>query len=172
MASNPKLYELGADLEETIAEIVENEGLLTDELEARLNALDLAFDEKVERVVMAIRAEQARAEMVRNEIRRLAELAAPHDQAADSLKAYLFTQMQRVGKRKVDMPLAKAWIQKNSRPSIRYAGADPDNLTDLPEELVRTVKHFDGRAAYEAWKAGEQLPENVHVEEGQHLRVK
>ena len=166
------LYELGAELETLIAEVVENEGLLTDELEAQLNALDLAFDEKVEKVVMAIRAEQARAKMVREEMKRLEELASPHERAADSLKAYLFEQMQRVGKRKVDRPLGKAWIQKNSRPSIRYTGTDPDNLSDVPENFVRTVRHLDKDGAYRLWKSGEKLPDMLHVEEGERVRVK
>lgn len=172
MASQMKLYELGAELEAVIAQIVENDGLLDENTEQLLNDLDLAFDEKVERVVMAIRTHQARAKMVQFEIDRLGELKGPHTRAVDSLKGYLFTQMQRVDKRKVDRPLGKAWIQKNARPSIRYAGNDPDALSDLPSHYIRVKHEVDGERAYEDWKEKKQLPGCLYVDEGSHLRFK
>ncbi len=171
MASEPKLYELGAELEAIIAAIVEAGGELSPELEARLTEAEGAFAIKTEKLIMAIRANQARAKMIDSEIERLKDLAAPYHRTADSIKAYLFGQMQRTGKTKIDMPLGKAWIQKNSRPSIRYVGVDPEEMSDLPMEMVRITFALNGEATYQAWKDG-LLPDELEAEVGHHLRVK
>ncbi len=175
MVSDPRLYEIGAELEALVAELIEAEGELTPDLEARLDAVEAQFATKAEKVICAIRNAEARAAGIRFEIaeltRRLEALALPHEQTAKSLRLYLEVQMRRGGKKRVDMPMGKAWLQANARPKIDYVGKDPDRFSDLPEHLVRVTYTIDGAAAWETWR-NSVLPDELHAEVGEHLRIK
>ncbi len=163
-----KLYELTEELDAVLAQLEAQDGELTPELERWLDEAQGRFDEKVEKTALAIRTLEARADMVRSEIDRLETLRKPLAKSAESLKRYLHTQMETAGVRKVDGELAKVWVQKNSRPSIRYDG----NLDDLPESLRRVETSFDSQAAYGLWKSSEPLPDGIVIDHGTHLRIK
>ncbi|NIO39569.1 MAG: hypothetical protein GTO41_04865, partial [Burkholderiales bacterium] len=61
--STAPLYELGAELQELIDRIIDADGEIDQETEMLLDRVQLQFDEKVEKCVLAIRAYKARAEM-------------------------------------------------------------------------------------------------------------
>jgi hypothetical protein len=70
MHADLKLWELGEELESLNSEIIEADGEITPDMEARLDAVRGAFDEKAERLVLAIKANEAREKMVGDEIER------------------------------------------------------------------------------------------------------
>ena len=164
-SSTLRLYEL-ADAYERIAEaLIENGGELTAELAVDLDAIEGAFEAKVERVALYVRNLLATADAADAEAARLAVLARSRRQAADGLKGYLMAQLDRVEKPKVETPLIVVRIQKNSRPSIQW----PDTLP-IPEGYQRVTVSLDGQKAYSDWKAG-TLPSGFVVEQGRHLRI-
>jgi VIT1/CCC1 family predicted Fe2+/Mn2+ transporter len=161
-----KLWELGDALEAIIGEILEAEGEVTPELEARLDALQGTFDSKAESVALAARVEKANAERARVEADRLAGMVRRHERAEASLKAYLQRQLERVGRTHIKTDRIAIRLQANSRPSIRW----PFDVRLAPEGFTRTVTEIDGNACYEAWKA-KDLPEGFEVVRGNHLRL-
>src|SRR3990167_9709297 len=75
MTATLKLYEL-ADVYEGIAEaLIENGGELTPDLAAQLDAIEGAFEAKVERVALSVRNLVATADAADAEAARLAALA-------------------------------------------------------------------------------------------------
>ena len=165
MIATLKLYEL-ADAYERIAEaLIENGGELTPELSAELDAIEGAFEAKVERVALYVRNLLATAEAADAEAARLAALARTRRQGAEGLKGYLMAQLDRVEKPKVETPLVVVRIQKNSRPSIQW----PDTQA-IPEAYQRVTVSLDGQKVYQDWKAG-TLPSGFVVEQGRHLRI-
>lgn len=191
------LYEISDELQAIGFELVENGGELTPELEEAWEALEGAFEAKVERTIHVYRQLAAQAEAARAEADRLRSLASSREKAADRLKDYLLLQMQRVGVEKLDLDTAKVWRQPNGRPSITYegdlesvppafravkvrstkvTGADVDALLAVLEAMPaladRVEVEADTQAAYEAWKADAELPEGFRVERGEHLRIR
>jgi len=160
-----KLYQL-ADTYEQIAEaLIENGGELTPELAADLDAIEGAFEAKVERVALYICNLLLTADAADAEAARLATLARTRRQGAEGLKGYLMAQLDRVEKPKVETPLVVVRIQKNSRPSIQW----PDTLP-IPEGYQRVTVSLDGQKAYADFKAG-TLPMGFIVDHGRHLRI-
>ncbi len=168
MATELKLWEIADELQTIVDQLIEREGEIDDDLERWLNSVRLAFDEKVEHIVMAIRSAEARARMVNDEIERLGRLAKPYENTAKSLRDYLYRVMSTSTVRKVSRPKGMAWIQKNGRPTVSFSGV-PDAL---PEDLQRITIALDREAAVKKWQVGEPLPEGVEVTTGTHLRIK
>lgn len=160
-----KLYELVNAYEQIADVLIENGGELSPDLSAQLDAIEGAFEAKVERVALYVRNLLATASAADGEAERLAALARSRRRAAEGLKGYLMAQLDRVEKPKVETPLVVVRIQKNSRPSIQWPATDP-----IPETYQRVTVSLDGQKAYTDWKAG-TLPEGFVVEQGRHLRI-
>lgn len=160
------LYQLGDALERIAETLIENGGELTPELEAELAKLEGAFDEKVERIALYVQNLSAMAHAANAEITRLTGLAVTRIKAADAMKRALRNEMERTGRTKIETARVKAWIQRNSRPSISW----PDGRA-IPPEYERVTVSLDGQRAYDDWKRG-VLPEGFAVEHGSHLRIK
>jgi hypothetical protein len=167
MHADLKLWELGEELESLNSEIIEADGEITPDMEARLDAVRGAFDEKAERLVLAIKANEAREKMVGDEIERLKAIAKPYQNAAKGLRAYLYRIMVQVDVRRVDRPRGKAWIQKNGKPSVLFGG-DPRKL---PPEFQKVTVDLNRDAVYAAHKDGVTV-EGCEVVIGSHLRIK
>lgn len=160
------LYRLATEYEAIVQELFEAGGEVTPDLYERMNAIEEAGDEKVARCAQMARNVMAAVEARRAEAKRLTNEAATGQRVAEWLKAYAKSYLESVGKTKVETPLGGARIQKNSQPSVTYAG-DPARL---PEAFVVRTLTFSASRALEALKAGEPIPEGVAVETGTHLR--
>lgn len=160
------LYAIVDELEE-LGELISQAGGLTPEIEERFAEWQAEFGEKVERVALYIQHLTRMAQAAEQEEHRLRDLKGSRLSAAAGLKEYLMRELERAGYRKVERDTVKVRIQKNSRPAIRWT----EKNENLPGEFARIVVSPDTQKAYEAWKAGESLPEGFEVEEGQHLRI-
>lgn len=167
-ATTLRLYEVGAELEAVVEELIEGGGELTPELETRLDEWTAAFHDKAERVALYIQNLQGLAKAAKQEADRLKELASVRQNAADRLKAYLQGEMEATGERKIETPRANLWLQKNGRPSIRWMR----NVEEIPAPFKRVKVELDGNAAYEEYRTGGELPEGFEVEVGHHLRIR
>lgn len=177
------LYEIGDELEEITARIIENDGVLTPELESALDEIEGAFREKVERTALAVQELERKADACEAEADRLKSRASSFENSADRLKEYLRHQLRRQGVERVDGDTVSVRRQKASRPKIRWNR--PDELPPVPFRRYRVqskldgsqgdlAEHaaelgldveaeLDGNAAYKEWKDGE-LPDGFEVE--------
>lgn len=175
------LYEI-ADLRGIIdAALEESGGELTPEIEAALTAWDEKFADKAERVALYICEQEAHANAAKEEAKRLNDLAASRLKRCASLERYLLTQMQAVGKDKIDGVLKTIAIAKNppavkgeiAQQDMAYLhsawvdGKGPKLVTYVPESYK-----LDKDAVKAAAKAGLPLPAGLSVEQGVGLRIR
>jgi len=168
MEASMRLWELGDELERIGFEIFENEGELTPELEARLDALEGAWEDKVERVALYVRSQVVLGLAADIEVCRLDRIKRSHERAADSLKSYLLREMERMGKSKVETARARVRVQANGgKAVIRWTG-EPDAI---PDGFRRVEIYPDGAAVQHAHREG-TLPDGFVVEaRGKHIRI-
>lgn len=174
------LYELAGIREALDAVIAENEGELDAALEAALDAIDGAFEEKVERVALYIRERHALAKAIKEEEDRLAERRQALTNGAARLVAYLQVNMERVGKTKVNGLLVTVALQKNPMSVVPVTALDEPELRNIASFAPRYVRHeeswnLDKKAVLEDHKAGTLDPEiakRVEIRQTQSLRIR
>ena len=162
------LYDLPDAIREIEDEIIEAEGELTPEIEARLDALGEEFERKAEYIALLSREAKAEAKAVKQEEDRLKARRTAAENRERRLKDYLHACMTRMGIPKIDGDRAKVAIQKNGRPSITWMGEEDA----IPDAFRRVTVSVDGTAVYNEWRAGSELPEGFEVEVGTHVRVR
>jgi hypothetical protein len=176
--ANVPLYELANARDILDALLFEAGGELTPEIEQRLNDLEGRVDDKVERVALYVREQLAIADAIEMEIRRLGGLLAERRRAAEGLKAYLKSQMERLDRKKVQGRFVTVTIQANSAPSVTTAleGAELWALDDARPFMKREdlVEYSIDRALLLArWKVDPgSIPAAFRIEQGSHLRLR
>lgn len=170
------LYEI-ADQRQVLNDwLLESEGEVTPELEALMAECEGDETTKIERVALYIREQKSAAEAVKIERDRLAALVKKHENAATSLTAYMAREMDRLGRDKVTGVLVTVAFQNNP-PSVKG---------ELVEELLAAIYangpaivklipasyQLDRKAALQAHKAGQALPEGLMVEQTRSLRIR
>lgn len=163
-----RLYELPAAIREIEAEIIEADGELTPEVEARLEALEGEFRGKAEHIALLSREAKAEAAAVKLEEDRLAARRRAAENRERRLKDYLHACMTAAGLDHIESERCKLRVQRNGQPSVRVDVA-PDAL---PEMFRRVVVDADRAALLAAWKESGEVPAGVVVEFGTHLRIR
>lgn len=171
MTAPLKLYEIGDQYESIIQQAREADGVITPELAAQLDAVTDAFGVKVERCALYYRNLIASAEAADKEISRLRAHAATDLNAANGIKEYIRLHMERVGQTKVETPLIKVRIQRNSVPSVSVSSPSLEVGEEVPVRYQRVSITLDRKQVVDDWKAGTPLPEGITVEVGAHLRI-
>ena len=163
-----KLYEINVEIDRILSLAERGEGILPEDEIARLDALDIAFDEKVENVVLYIRGVEAEAEAFEAEAERLAAKASTLRARAGSLQNYLHNAMISRGKDRVQGLLASAKVMDSPPRIVVSDGYKPRG------EFARVIpakREVDKRALLAAFKAGKKLPKGVTVEQGTWLKL-
>jgi hypothetical protein len=140
--------------------------ILSEDMEAKLEALEEEFERKAEWIALLAREAKAEAEAVGLEERRLAARRKAAENREGRLKAYLLLCMENAHKDRVEGPRAKIRLQNNP-PAIRWA-LDADAI---PEEYRRVTVAPDLAKARDQYKDGQSLPEGFTVEIGKHVRI-
>jgi hypothetical protein len=141
-------------------------GELPEDVEARLDAMDVAFETKCDGVAWLIRQADSEVAFWRPEYDRITKRLRAAQHRSARLRNYLQSTMEALGRDKVETGRFSVRLQKNSTPSIRW----PGDLAELPDHLKCVEVSLDGKAAREALKAG-TLPEGFEVVVGRHLRI-
>jgi len=162
-----RLWEIGAELELIGDLIAENGGEITTETEARIEALEGAFESKVERIALYVRECAGRAAAAKAEKDRLAAIQRHHEAAAAGLKRYMLNQMRRLGIPRVETPRARVRVQKNGQPSISWT----KSLDELPLAYQRITVTPDVELVRDQLMAGDEPPEGFSVDYGYHVRI-
>ncbi len=159
---NPNLYELTEAIRaesERIAEMMErtqgDEALMTQEDReangAFLEGLRTEAGLKADGYAKAIRQVDARAEMRREEARRIADMAAADERRADSIRRFLVQCMGRAGMTKLEGAVFTIAVQQNG-------GKQPVEViegVELPDRFVKVTKSADREALRAALLAGD-----------------
>lgn len=159
------LYDL-ADLRERLDVIfADQDGEITPEQEAQLDAIEGAFAEKTERVALYVVEQLSRAKSIKAEEERLAQRRRGYESRADWLKNYLHRCLDTAGKTKVEGLLATVALQNNPpsvQPVVAIDEADLRNLAMIAPSFVRHEElwSLDKRAVLDAHKAG-TLPDDI-----------
>lgn len=174
------LYDL-AELRDALDEQLEaTEGEITPEIEAALEALDGRIDEKIERVALYVREQEARAEALKIEAARLTARRAAAEKRATSLREhYLLPLMTRLGKTKVNGVLATVRVQLNN-PVVKGEVSE-EVIEDLAKRKPFWTRYkpatweLDKRAILDSVKADAgaqfELPEGLQVVREPGVRI-
>jgi hypothetical protein len=161
-----RLYDLPDAIRDVELQIIEDGGELTPEVEARLEALEEAFDRKAEYIALLAREARAESVAVKEEEDRLSSRRKAAQNRERRLKDYLLASMTRLGVEKIEGQRAKVRVQA-SPPSFKWMGED-----DAIPEAYRVVTVRPNVALVkEEYREGGTVPDGFTVEIGHHVRV-
>jgi len=155
-----KFYEIDAQIEAALEQLVDEDGVINEEAEAALDALEAANEQKTESILLAIKGLRAEAEAIRNEEKALADRRHGLEKKAESLTEFI---KGRLAGEKFKTP----------RVSVSYRKTTSCEITDewaIPEDYVKTTVSFDKVALTKALKSGE-VP-GARLVEGQSMIIK
>lgn len=116
------LYAITNDLQAAAAAIDaacdDTGGELPADLEALLDGIQMDFASKVDGICRVMRNLQAAGAMYMQEVDRLRAAADRLQRAHDRLKAYILACMLRAKLPRVETPLFKVRVQRNSQPAV------------------------------------------------------
>ena len=164
------LYEIDSNIAALLTRIDPDTGEIPDEVLQSLDQLEMDRKAKIAAVVAVIRNNAAQADIIGGEIERLKKMRAACTGTVDRLKDYVADSLRNHGERSIDCgSLGKPRLQRNGSPSISLAvGAD---LHELPARFRRIKLELDAGAIQQAFKLGEELPKEIIVVQGEHLRL-
>lgn len=161
------LYEI-ADSIRHIAATIDESGEITPETEAQLAGLEMSFEAKVESLCRWRAELDAEANAFLHEAKRLGDRAGVLARRSEWIKEWIRKSMLAAKVTGVDAGFFRVRVQRNGRPTITLIG---DAIPDAFQRFVPAKVEFDSQAAYQAWKDGVALPEEIKVECGTHLRI-
>ena len=163
------LYDIDEQLMWLSEALEESEGELTPELDAWLERTNESLETKVDAYAALIRELDARAEMRKNEARRLNELAKTDGNARDRLKGRLLDFFERHKMQKLNTPRFALSVGNAGGvlPLVLMCDAQ-----ELPEEFQRVEVKSDNEALRRALDDGEELPFARYGERARVLRIR
>lgn len=117
-------------------------------IEQSLKVIDDEFDVKAENIAKLISSINGDIETLKSEERRLADRRRSYEKKIESLKNYLFNNLQMVDKKRIQTPLYKISIQKNPAKLV------VKDEKRVPDEYFKTVKRLDKAKLKDAVKDG------------------
>lgn len=158
------LYALSNELAAILADQDED---LSEDAEAALNALEQAFESKVEAVLQYRQGLVADADALKAEQQRLKARADAMTKRADWLKRYVLDSMQKLNIGRVSTPTFNASVAKSPLSVQIEDGAE------IPEtyQRIKTTIEPDKAALLAAFKDGQPLPPGVSVKQNYNLRI-
>jgi Siphovirus Gp157 len=160
------LYEISKELAQINDELIEAQGEMSQELEQRLDSLNLSLVEKATGIRKIIAMVEADALGRNAEIKRLQAISKIHDNGLERLKAYIKKNMEVADKKKIETPIGTFTIAKNPASVdinkdilLDMALTDlpyPDNIT--PEEVAINMTPAEYRISVPAtWTPDKKL---------------
>lgn len=165
----PKLYQITGEVLEAIElynNVETDEELLS--VEARLNGLQIRFEEKALAIAKHIINESGDLEAIETEIERLSALKKSREGAVKRLKDYVLSNMLATNTPEIDGGTMKLKVRKNP-PSVNVL-----DETQVPDTYKRTktVVEIDKKEILAAWKANQIGVAGTEVKQGSRLEIK
>jgi len=164
--SDLTLYDLSLEGVQIRDLLVENEGELTPELEARIDALMLAAPEKVEAAAMVVRSLEASAKACEAEVERLGMRARSFERNAQQLKDRIAVVLDCAFNGKIKTDRFTLWTQA-APDHVAFDVAEGHKIEEIERadpSLVRVKKELDKIELGRKFKAGEPLPVAIRFE--------
>lgn len=170
-----KLYDIPLEFAALEMALIESEGELTPELEARFDEFMRGGKDKIEAAAMVVRTIETEAEiclahakaLVDGEVRRLKDRQASHEKNAARLKALVLRAVDSAFDGKVKTSLFTIWGQ-TSAPTLSVDLAPdtkPEDIEKVAPDLVRKTVEIDKAAIKVAYYTGKALPDEIVVSE-------
>ena len=165
----PKLYQITGEIVEAIElynSVETDDELLT--VEARLNGLQIRFEEKALLIAKHIINESGDLEAIETEIERLSKLKQSRESGVRRLKNYVLAQMLATNTPEIDGGTMKLKVRKNP-PSVNVL-----DETKVPDTYKRTktVIEIDKKAIMEAHKSSGIGVDGTEIKQGSRLEIK
>lgn len=138
-----KLYEITEAYNNLLDADLEQE-----QIDQALDIIDDEFDTKAENIAKLISSINGDIETLKSEENRLKGKRRSYEKKIESLKNYLFNNLQMVDKKRIQTPLYKISIQKNPAKLV----VKDEKL--VPDEYFKTVKRLDKAKLKDAVKDG------------------
>lgn len=160
------------EIKEEIRRLLENlyteadeDGCVSDETMAALEALNEAKEDKMESIALYYKEMQAEADAIKAEAENLANRAKSTQKKADSLKAYLSRILQEDGMEKFSTARVKVTFRSSEAVIV-----DEDNVSKT--YLKKNIKYVpDKTAIKEALKAGKKV-KGAYLETRNNIQIK
>jgi len=168
-----KLWEIGSELDAIGMLITDQDGVIDDAIEERLDMMKGEFTEKVTRMALLVRQFEADAEAASSEELRLKAIRKAHEASAKRLKEYIQHCMEAFDQPFIRSPRARIRIQRNTQPIVRVT-VDVD---ELPNAYTKTTRTVDKSAVLREWERSapdvddRHNPEGFEITWGSHLRI-
>lgn len=163
----PRLLSLADETVEILFLLEEGNGDES-ELVARLEEVEIALAQKVDRCAWTVRDLERLADVRKAEADKLRDQAKRLDGAADRLKSLMLVAMQQTGQQRVETPRFTVRIQRNP-PKVEVvdeAAVEPRFLRHIPEKW-----EVNKQAIGANYKATGEIPPGVTVTQSDSLRI-
>lgn len=158
-----KLYEIDDAIEHILATKVDENGEITDEAEAELDALELDREKVALSIAAYLKGELAESEVLKFEAQRLRDRATTHANRAERLMRYIASHLPSGTKIENEQAVI-SWRKS--------AAVVVDDITALPKSMLRTADpEPDKKAINEEIKAGRKVS-GARIERRVSLQVR
>ena len=166
------LYAIKSEMESILDAILEggvDSPEAQDALNAHLEGLDAALEDKADDYAGLVRSLELRRDARKAEAKRIAQLAEADDALADRLKERLKAAMEASGKTKLDTARFKLSVAGNGGKAPLEVTAD---AASLPPEFQTVSVTFNRDAISTALEGGAVIPGCTILPRGTSLRIR
>ena len=160
------LYNIQQEYISLAEQIIDNDGLLSEEMEAALQINKDQLENKSQCYGFIVRQLEGECDMIDNEIKRLEAMKKSRGKTVDRLKESVSKAMLLYEIDKIETPTIKISFRKSESIEI-----EEESLIDEKYMTVKTTKTPDKKAIKEAIKAGE-IVLGVTLKENQNIQFK
>lgn len=158
-----KMYELT----DAFQELYENDELTDEEVERKLQALNMELDAKVANGIGLIQTLKAAVDGIKNEETRLKQRRSALENRINKIKDYYQAELTTIGKKKI-------FTSRGTMAIAKCGGKMPMKIDDenlIPQDYKRIVYEVDKEALRDALENGESVS-GAHLEErGSYLKI-
>jgi Siphovirus Gp157 len=168
------LYRINEGLNALLDRIDDPDSPITlDELTAAISKLENDKVARFQELRNAILNEEAKQSAITAEIARLGDMKKAADSMVDTLKGAALALLKLSGDQRIDFPTGGhiRW-QNNSSPTIAVAVPLKELLPEWVDTRTEIIYTLNRKAVLDTQAIGGDLPEEIAVTQGQHIRLK
>ncbi len=160
-----KLYDIGSRYR-NIQELLDNLEFPNEEIKKAFDGIDEEFNIKVENIAKLIRSMKVDVEGINDEIKRLQDRKRVLENRVETLKRYVYDQMNSIGKKKIQGKLFTLAIQRNPKQVIVK-----DSKSIPGKYLVPQEPKIDKKLILQDIKIGVEV-NGVDIAQNESLRIR